>query len=45
MRDILIHGYYDVSVEIVWKTVREDLAPLCQAILTILTSLDTDESG
>ena len=45
MRDILIHGYYDVSVEIVWKTVQEDLAPLRQAILTILAAHDLDESG
>jgi uncharacterized protein with HEPN domain len=45
MRDILIHGYYDVSVEIVWKTVQEDLAPLRQAILTILPAHDWGESG
>jgi uncharacterized protein with HEPN domain len=45
MRDILIHGYYDVSVEIVWKTVQEDLAPLRQAILTILASHDLGESS
>lgn len=25
MRNRLIHGYYDVNVEIVWKTVTEDL--------------------
>ena len=24
----IIHGYYDVSVEIVWKTAREDIPPL-----------------
>jgi uncharacterized protein with HEPN domain len=45
MRDILIHGYYDVSVEIVWKTVQEDLAPLRQAIFTILASHDLGESS
>ena len=38
MRNILIHGYYDVSIEIVWKTVHQDLAPLREAILTILQS-------
>jgi uncharacterized protein with HEPN domain len=38
MRDFLIHGYYDVSVEIVWKTAREDVPPLRQAILKILAS-------
>lgn len=28
MRDRLIHGYYDVNLDIVWKTVTEDLPPL-----------------
>jgi uncharacterized protein with HEPN domain len=31
--------------EIVWKTVQEDLAPLRQAILTILAAHDLGESG
>jgi uncharacterized protein with HEPN domain len=28
MRNILIHEYFGVSLEIVWKTVREDLPPV-----------------
>ena len=28
MRDRLIHGYYDVNLDVVWQTVTEDLPPL-----------------
>ncbi len=28
IRDRLIHGYFDVDMEIVWKTVREDIPAL-----------------
>jgi uncharacterized protein with HEPN domain len=41
-RDILIHGYYDVSVEIVWKTAREDIPPLRQEVLRILDAVGHD---
>ena len=28
MRDRLIHGYFDVNLDVVWQTVTEDLPPL-----------------
>ena len=28
MRDRLIHGYYDVNLDVVWETITEDLPPL-----------------
>lgn len=28
MRNRLIHGYYDIDLDIVWKTVEEDIPPL-----------------
>ncbi|MBN1185015.1 MAG: DUF86 domain-containing protein [Bacteroidales bacterium] len=28
MRNRLIHGYYDINLDIVWKTVIEDIPPL-----------------
>jgi uncharacterized protein with HEPN domain len=28
MRDRLIHGYYDVNLDIVWRTIQEDLPSL-----------------
>jgi uncharacterized protein with HEPN domain len=28
MRDRLIHGYFDVNLDVVWQTVTQDLQPL-----------------
>jgi uncharacterized protein with HEPN domain len=28
MRNRLIHGYYDINKNVVWKTVKEDVPPL-----------------
>lgn len=35
MRDKLIHGYFGVDLEIVWKTIKEDLPELKEQILKI----------
>ena len=32
MRNRLIHGYFDVDPEIVWKTVTEELPDLLEAL-------------
>ena len=39
MRNRLIHGYFSVDYEIVWKTVQEDIPALKQQILTMLQDL------
>jgi uncharacterized protein with HEPN domain len=31
-RNRLIHAYYDIDLDIVWETVREDLPPLVTAL-------------
>ena len=39
MRDILVHGYFDVNLEVVWKTVKERVpqsVPALQRCLDIL---------
>ena len=36
MRDKVIHGYFGVDVEVVWRTVHEDLPPLRKAISALL---------
>ena len=36
MRNRLIHAYWDVNLNIVWKTVREDLPTLIAALETLL---------
>jgi len=34
----LIHAYYDVNLDILWKTVIEDLPPLIASLENILPS-------
>lgn len=36
MRNRLIHAYFDVNLDILWKTVLEDLPPLVSALKSIL---------
>lgn len=31
-RNRLIHGYYDVDLEVIWRTVQSDLPPLAAAL-------------
>jgi uncharacterized protein with HEPN domain len=38
MRDWLIHGYFDVNLDIVWETVAEDLPPLIVQLEKVLAS-------
>ena len=40
MRDRLIHGYFDVNLEIVWATVKKDLPALAAAV-TVLQRRNT----
>ena len=37
MRDRLIHGYFDINLEVVWKTVTEDLPPLISQLEKIVS--------
>jgi uncharacterized protein with HEPN domain len=43
MRDKVIHEYFGVDVEVVWRTVKEDLLPLRQAIARVLQTLKQGE--
>ncbi len=38
-RDRLIHGYYDIDLDIVWQIVSEDISPLTTAIEAILADM------
>jgi uncharacterized protein with HEPN domain len=38
MRDRLIHGYYKVDLNIVWKVIVDDRPPLISALETIIPS-------
>ena len=41
MRNKLIHQYYGVDLEVLWRTVQEDLPPLADAIRRILADMET----
>jgi uncharacterized protein with HEPN domain len=38
MRNRLVHAYFDINVETVWRTVVEDLTPLIAAAEAIIAS-------
>lgn len=40
MRDKLIHDYFGVNVDVVWKTAKEDLPALKKLLKNILKELD-----
>ena len=44
IRDKLIHDYVTVDLEVVWKTVHEDLPPLIPVIQLIAASIPNDGS-
>ena len=45
MRDKLIHQYFGVDVDVIWRTVKEDLPPVMEAIRTILRDFETAGRG
>lgn len=42
MRDVLIHHYFGVDLEVVWKTVQQDLPRLRVAVARMLADLDEE---
>jgi uncharacterized protein with HEPN domain len=40
MRDRLIHGYFDINLDIPWATVEHDLPPLIRALEDVLSAQD-----
>jgi uncharacterized protein with HEPN domain len=41
MRDRLVHGYFDINLDVVWETVTHDLPPLLSQLENII-SLEKD---
>ncbi len=39
LRNRLIHGYFDINLDIVWDTIRSDLPPLIRALEECLENL------
>jgi len=42
MRDILIHEYFGVDLELTWKVVKEDIVDLKKKILKVKESLEKE---
>lgn len=40
MRHVLVHGYFDIDLDIVWAVIEKDLPPLQAAIAAALRQLD-----
>ena len=41
MRNILVHGYYQVDLKIVWDTVKHDLPPLRDRVVAVRRSIES----
>lgn len=41
MRNRLIHGYYDIDLDIVWKTVTNEIPPLYNSLAEIIIAEET----
>ncbi len=37
MRHRLIHGYFQINLDLVWKTLQEDLPPLVDMLVRIIS--------
>lgn len=40
MRDVIAHGYFGIDLEIVWKTIHEDLPKLRAELASMLSALE-----
>ena len=43
MRDVLIHEYFGIDLETVWKTVKEDIPKLKRPVRQVLKTFERDE--
>jgi uncharacterized protein with HEPN domain len=43
MRNVIAHGYFSLNLEIVWKTITEDLPSFKQHIMGILAEMDRQD--
>lgn len=45
MRNALTHGYFKISAQVVWQTLRDDLPPLLLQVRQLLADLAADSSS
>lgn len=43
MRNRLIHAYFDVDHDVIWKTIREYLPSFCQNLVEAINTLELDD--
>jgi len=41
MRDVLIHAYFSVDLELTWRTLKEDLREFKRKILEIMDEVES----
>ena len=44
MRNVLVHGYFEIDADIVWDAAKRDLPPLKAAVERLLAKLDRTEA-
>ena len=42
MRNRIVHGYYDINLDIVWATIQKDISPLIEALEKYLADDDKE---
>ena len=45
MRNLLIHEYFGVDSEVLWRTIQEDISPLRNAIQEMLADLESQSEN
>jgi uncharacterized protein with HEPN domain len=45
MRNVLIHGYHRVSIDVIWRVIEDELPSLKQKVTSILVELDSLDSN
>ncbi len=45
MRNALTHGYFKISAQVVWQTLRDDLPPLLLQVRQLLSDLAGNDPG
>jgi len=45
MRNILVHGYFEIDLDVVWDAVQQDVPPLKPAVEALLEKLEEQGDG
>jgi uncharacterized protein with HEPN domain len=45
MRNILVHGYFAIDLDVVWDAVQQDVPPLKLAVEALLEKLEEQGDG